>query len=77
MGSADPKLWKHLAEVMTPSIIRVVEFAKKLPGFNQLDLDDQILLLKSSCMEIMCLRAAYKYDVRNGLSLNDNDKVCL
>ncbi|CAD5118104.1 DgyrCDS6843 [Dimorphilus gyrociliatus] len=74
MGSADPKLWKHLAEVMTPSIIRVVEFAKKLPGFNQLDLDDQILLLKSSCMEIMCLRAAYKYDVRNGLSIMDGEK---
>jgi len=54
--------WQNLAEVMTPSIIKVVEFAKRVPGFTQLDYDDQVLLLKTCCMEIMCLRVAQKYD---------------
>ena len=43
----------------------------------QLNVDDQILLLKSCCMEIMCLRAACRYNpeqqtltLHNGLVLN-------
>ncbi|KAL3856025.1 hypothetical protein ACJMK2_015222, partial [Sinanodonta woodiana] len=60
--SADPEVWQQLADAMTPSIIKVVEFAKGVPGFVQLNVDDQILLLKSCCMEIMCLRASCRYD---------------
>ena len=43
----------------------------------QLNVDDQILLLKSCCMEIMCLRAACRYDpeadtltLHNGMRLH-------
>ena len=43
----------------------------------QLNVDDQILLLKSCCMEIMCLRAACRYNadrdtltLSNGLSIS-------
>jgi hypothetical protein len=28
-------IWQQLAEVMTPSIVKVVEFAKRVPGFLQ------------------------------------------
>jgi len=77
MDQADPAVWQQLAEVMTPSIVKVVEFAKNVPGFPQLNVDDQIILLKSCCMEIMCLRAACRYDpeqqtltLQNGLQLN-------
>ena len=28
-------VWQQLAEVMTPSIVKVVEFAKRVPGFLQ------------------------------------------
>ncbi|XP_070569754.1 thyroid hormone receptor beta-A-like isoform X2 [Ptychodera flava] len=57
--------WQNLAEVMTPSIVKVVEFAKRVPGFTRLDYDDQVLLLKTCCMEIMCLRVAQKYDAES------------
>jgi len=77
MDGTDPDVWQQLAEVMTPSIVKVVEFAKRVPGFLQLNVDDQILLLKSCCMEIMCLRAACRYDpdantltLQNGLMLH-------
>ncbi|XP_064597885.1 thyroid hormone receptor beta-like [Liolophura sinensis] len=77
LRQADPELWHQLAEVMTPSIVKVVEFAKGVPGFTELNVDDQILLLKSCCMEIMCLRAACRYDpfnqmltLHNGMTLH-------
>ncbi|XP_072181257.1 thyroid hormone receptor alpha-like [Diadema setosum] len=53
---------KPLAEIMAPSIVKVVEFAKRIPGFTGLHHDDQVLLLKTCCMEIMCLRIAQKFD---------------
>ncbi|NP_001161669.1 thyroid hormone receptor [Saccoglossus kowalevskii] len=58
----DKLSWQNLAEVVTPSIIKVVEFAKRVPGFTTLEYNDQVLLLKTCCMEIMCLRIAQKYD---------------
>ncbi|XP_072032988.1 thyroid hormone receptor beta-A-like [Amphiura filiformis] len=57
--------WQNLAGIMTPSIVKVVEFAKRVPGFIELHGEDQVLLLKSCCMEIMCLRIAQKYDPEN------------
>ncbi|XP_071822277.1 thyroid hormone receptor beta-like isoform X1 [Apostichopus japonicus] len=53
---------KPIAEIMAPSIVKVVEFAKRIPGFKELDSQDQVLLLKSCCMEIMCLRMAQRYE---------------
>ena len=32
-GKSNQQVWKHLADLMTPSIIKVVEFAKQVPGF--------------------------------------------
>ncbi|XP_046545593.1 thyroid hormone receptor beta-like [Haliotis rubra] len=75
--TSEAEAWQQLAEVMTPSIVKVVEFAKGVPGFVQLNVDDQILLLKSCCMEVMCLRAACRFDARtqslilpNGLTVH-------
>jgi len=28
------KMWQQLSEVITPSILKVVEFAKQVPGFE-------------------------------------------
>ncbi|XP_062619846.1 thyroid hormone receptor beta-like [Saccostrea cucullata] len=76
LPSSDPEAWQQLAEAMTPSIVKVVEFAKNVPGFIQLFVDDQILLLKSCCMEIMCLRAACRYDPEKE-TITMHNGVCL
>ncbi|XP_078737784.1 thyroid hormone receptor beta-like isoform X1 [Lampetra fluviatilis] len=58
----DVKAFCHFISIITPAIIRVVDFAKKLPVFCELPCEDQIVLLKGCCMEIMSLRAAVRYD---------------
>ncbi|XP_052814170.1 thyroid hormone receptor beta-like [Mya arenaria] len=70
----------QLAEAMAPSIVKVVEFAKGVPGFTELNVDDQILLLKACCMEVMCLRAACRFDpdtdilyLHNGTKLHKSE----
>lgn len=54
--------FSHFTKIITPAITRVVDFAKKLPMFCELPCEDQIILLKGCCMEIMSLRAAVRYD---------------
>ncbi|KAI5644811.1 zinc finger, c4 type (two domains) domain-containing protein [Phthorimaea operculella] len=39
-------LWYNIALRMTPAVQQVVEFAKRLPGFNTLPQDDQLILIK-------------------------------
>ncbi|XP_024128419.1 thyroid hormone receptor alpha isoform X5 [Oryzias melastigma] len=58
----DLEAFSEFTKIMTPAITRVVDFAKKLPMFSGLPCEDQIILLKGCCMEIMSLRAAVRYD---------------
>ncbi|XP_023290352.1 ecdysone-induced protein 78C [Orussus abietinus] len=45
-------LWQQLAARVTPSVQRVVEFAKRVPGFCDLSQDDQLILIKVGFFEI-------------------------
>ncbi|XP_006633126.2 bile acid receptor isoform X2 [Lepisosteus oculatus] len=47
-----------LTEMATSHVQVLVEFTKKLPGFQALDHEDQIALLKGSAVEAMFLRSA-------------------
>ena len=38
-GIVNRSVWQQLAEVMTPSIVKVVEFAKRVPGFIDVSFD--------------------------------------
>ncbi|XP_037661010.1 thyroid hormone receptor alpha-like [Choloepus didactylus] len=61
----DLEAFSEFTKVITPAITRVVDFAKKLPMFSELPCEDQIILLKGCCMEIMSLRAAARYDPKS------------
>lgn len=45
-------LWQQFASNITPSVQRVVEFAKRVPGFCDLGQDDQLILIKIGFFEI-------------------------
>ena len=49
----DSKLWEKFAELSTKSIVKIVEFAKGIPGFQDFTIADQITLLKCACLEIL------------------------
>ncbi|KAK2493264.1 hypothetical protein MC885_004091 [Smutsia gigantea] len=50
-----------LTEMATSHVQILVEFTKKLPGFQTLDHEDQIALLKGSAVEAMFLRISDEY----------------
>lgn len=49
----DLGLWDKFSELATKCIIKIVEFAKRLPGFTSLSIADQITLLKAACLDIL------------------------
>uniref|UniRef100_A0A673KTK9 Retinoic acid receptor gamma-like n=1 Tax=Sinocyclocheilus rhinocerous TaxID=307959 RepID=A0A673KTK9_9TELE len=73
----DLGLWDKFSELSTKCIIKIVEFAKRVPGFTSLTIADQITLLKSACLDILMLRICTRYTPEqdtmtfsDGLTLN-------
>ncbi|XP_053717967.1 retinoic acid receptor beta-like [Synchiropus splendidus] len=73
----DLGLWDKFSELATKCIIKIVEFAKQVPGFTGLTMADQITLLKAACLDILILRICTRYTpdqdtmtFSDGLTLN-------
>ena len=56
-------LWEKVTELSSKGIIKIVEFAKKVPGFVSLSTSDQITLLKAACLEVMVSEMLLDYTV--------------
>lgn len=63
-------LWQHFASRITPGVQRVVEFAKRVPGFCDFPQDDQLILIKLGFFEIW-LSHATKLATDGSLAFDD------
>ncbi|XP_031631585.1 ecdysone-induced protein 78C isoform X2 [Contarinia nasturtii] len=63
-------LWQHFASHITPGVQRVVEFAKRVPGFCDFPQDDQLILIKLGFFEIW-LSHATKLATDGSLTFDD------
>lgn len=50
--------FRHITEITILTVQLIVEFAKRLPGFDKLLREDQIALLKVSTQNIQCMCVA-------------------
>ncbi|XP_066509975.1 nuclear receptor ROR-beta [Hoplias malabaricus] len=62
-------LWQQCAIQITHAIQYVVEFAKRIAGFMELCQNDQILLLKSGCLEVVLVRMCRAFNPLNNTVL--------
>ncbi|XP_068604518.1 RAR-related orphan receptor C b [Brachionichthys hirsutus] len=58
-------MWQQCAHHITNAIQYVVEFAKRIAGFMDLCQNDQIILLKAGCLEILLIRMCRAFNVNN------------
>ncbi|CAL8272668.1 unnamed protein product [Lota lota] len=66
---ADPskspqEIWEDFSLSFTPAVREVVEFAKHIPGFNTLSQTDQVALLKAGTFEVLMVRFASMFNVK-------------
>ncbi|KAM4630000.1 nuclear receptor subfamily 1 group D member 2b [Polymixia lowei] len=58
-------VWEEFSHSFTPAVREVVEFAKKIPGFRDLSQHDQVSLLKAGTFEVLVVRFASLFDVKD------------
>uniref|UniRef100_A0A3P8YEI0 Nuclear receptor subfamily 1 group D member 1 n=1 Tax=Esox lucius TaxID=8010 RepID=A0A3P8YEI0_ESOLU len=66
---ADPNktpqdIWEDFSLSFTPAVREVVEFAKHIPGFSELSENDQVTLLKAGTFEVLMVRFASLFNVK-------------
>ncbi|CAL1281376.1 unnamed protein product [Larinioides sclopetarius] len=67
LGDSDEdcmKRFQHITEITILTVQLIVEFSKRVPGFDTISREDQITLLKACSSEVMMLRTARKYDMK-------------
>lgn len=47
------EIWESFSQCFTPAVKEVVEFAKGIPGFQELSQQDQVMLLKSGTFQVL------------------------
>ncbi|CAL8366650.1 unnamed protein product [Lota lota] len=50
------QVWESFSHGFTPAVKEVVEFAKGIPGFQELSQQDQVMLLKSGTFQVLMVR---------------------
>ncbi|XP_072297393.1 nuclear receptor ROR-beta-like [Eucyclogobius newberryi] len=58
-------MWQQCAHHITNAIQYVVEFAKRIAGFMDLCQNDQIILLKAGCLEVLLIRMCRAFNINN------------
>ncbi|KAF5303489.1 hypothetical protein FQA39_LY09952 [Lamprigera yunnana] len=66
--------FRHITEITILTVQLIVEFAKRLPGFDKLLREDQIALLKACSSEVMMFRMARRYDAQTDSILFVNNQ---
>lgn len=66
--------FRHITEITILTVQLIVEFAKRLPGFDKLLREDQIALLKACSSEVMMFRMARRYDYQSDSILFVNNQ---
>ncbi|KAL4634734.1 semaphorin-6B-like [Arapaima gigas] len=64
-------MWQKCAMHITNAIQYVVEFAKRITGFMDLCQNDQIILLKAGCLDVLLIRMCRAYNPLNNTLLFD------
>ncbi|XP_060793524.1 nuclear receptor subfamily 1, group D, member 4a [Neoarius graeffei] len=55
-GISSQQVWESFSQCFTPAVREVVEFAKGIPGFQDLCQHDQIMLLKAGTFQVLMVR---------------------
>ncbi|XP_059138741.1 nuclear receptor ROR-beta-like [Physella acuta] len=68
-------MWQQFLSAMVPEITKVVKFCKKLPGFSEVEQEDQIKLIKQGSFEVMVARYSLLVDEINEEMLDPQLKI--
>ncbi|XP_077994142.1 retinoic acid receptor gamma-like [Glandiceps talaboti] len=69
------KIWTVVGESLSQYIRRLITFCKRVPGFVQLDHQDQLILVKTGLFEILTIQDCIELVLYNAFCLNSGDRI--
>lgn len=57
--------FRYFSDLMANSFREIIEFSKNIPSFKKLDLNDQIALIKGSCVEMLFIKTNYTFSIED------------
>ncbi|XP_026867774.2 nuclear receptor subfamily 1, group D, member 4a [Electrophorus electricus] len=64
-GVSSQQVWESFSQCFTPAVREVVEFAKGIPGFQDLCQHDQIMLLKAGTFQVLMVRFCSLFNAKD------------
>lgn len=55
--------FRYFSDLMANSFREIIDFSKNIPGFKKLDLNDQIALIKGSCVEMLFIKTNFTFSI--------------
>lgn len=52
-GSVNLTLWQEFCDRSAKCIVNIVQFAKRVPGFEECSTHDQVIMLKAACLDML------------------------
>ncbi|KAK3101181.1 hypothetical protein FSP39_001572 [Pinctada imbricata] len=68
-------VWQQFTTAMVPEITLVVKFCKQIPGFSEIEQEDQINLIKQGSFEVLLCRFCNLIDIRKEELFDPNMKI--
>ncbi|XP_076447305.1 nuclear receptor ROR-alpha-like [Babylonia areolata] len=75
MSLSSSAMWEKMTEQIMPEVGKTIQFFKLLPGFNELCLEDQMLLIKQGTFEVMMTRFSMLIDHEKETMLDPSHKM--
>ncbi|XP_069509431.1 nuclear receptor subfamily 1 group D member 2-like [Ambystoma mexicanum] len=63
-SKSSQQIWEEFSQCFTPAVKEVVEFAKSIPGFQALCLQDQVMLLKAGTFQVLMVRFSTLFNAK-------------
>jgi len=67
------QIWTEFSSQFAPAVKEVVEFAKQIPQFMELEEDDQVQLMKSGAFEVRIGGQTFDSNSKQGLNSYSGD----
>lgn len=76
LNSSQQGAVSHLCQMVNKQLYQLIEYARRMPKFAQLQRDDQILLLRASWTELMIATVALR-SIEVNITTLHTFKMCL
>lgn len=56
---------RYFSDLLSTAFREIIDFSKNIPGFDRLDISDQVALIKGSCIEMLFIKTNHTFSIED------------